>query len=159
MSKTDRLTSQLQSTLANHADTMSLLPYYDEIASKLRELDSMIQERISALDHEVDGAAASQSDDEMVMNSLSASQPQQLAPETSVPAKKTNRQTGPYPGPTPEEIARFQERPEPLQIISIQRATEIDAKAKATARPEPKPKPKGKQKPTRDSRLRKIWKQ
>ncbi|EGU80158.1 hypothetical protein FOXB_09325 [Fusarium oxysporum f. sp. conglutinans Fo5176] len=130
MSDTDqkiRLISQLQSTLANHADVMSLLPPNDSIVSKMREIDSMLQEQIASLEHEVAEAESSTSDGGVSTESGQAPHTLDAVPRTPVSATESDDLAGPYGRDLPdrpitsEEMERFRQRPPPLEIVDVQR--------------------------------------
>ncbi|EWZ47004.1 hypothetical protein FOCG_11215 [Fusarium oxysporum f. sp. radicis-lycopersici 26381] len=122
-----RLISQLQSTLANHADVMSLLPPNDSMVSKMREIDSMLQEQIALLEHEVAEAESSTSDGGVPTESAQAPHTLDAVPRTPVPATEGDDLAGPHGRDLPdrpitsEEMERFRQRPPPLEIVDVQR--------------------------------------
>ncbi|KAF5595667.1 hypothetical protein FPCIR_4337 [Fusarium pseudocircinatum] len=119
-----RLISQLQSTLTNHADAMSLLPPNDSIVSKMREINSMLEERITSLENEVGEAESSTLASEASTGSAQGALP--ITPGTPVPTAGNDVLAGPQRGNhrsmdiTPEEIQRFGQRQPPLQIVAAQ---------------------------------------
>ncbi|KAI7758709.1 hypothetical protein LZL87_007100 [Fusarium oxysporum] len=129
MSDTDqkiRLISQLQSTLSNHAITMSFLQPHGGIASKMREIDSMLQERIGSLEHEVREAESSTSDGGMSTEPAQAAHTLDAVPRTPVSATASDDLAGPYGRDLPDrpvtskEMERFRQRQPPLEVVDAQ---------------------------------------
>ncbi|KAI1028978.1 hypothetical protein LB503_002279 [Fusarium chuoi] len=118
------LITQLQSTLANHAETMSLLPPNDSIASKMREIDIILHERIISLGCEVGEAQSAPSASAASTGSAQAALT--ITQRTPVSATENGDLTGHHTRDhqdmsiNPEEIDRFGQRPPPLQIVAVQ---------------------------------------
>lgn len=106
---------------------MSLLPPNDSIVSKMREIDSMLQEQIASLEHEVAEAESSTSDGGASTESGQAPHTLDAVPRTPVPATESDDLAGPYGRDLPdrpitsEEMERFRQRPPPLEIVDVQR--------------------------------------